>query len=285
MVLIPRKRPVKEVVKNWEAKLHLVWAGAGQSWMNDEHTEHYLRTVVGSSGPFQKTLLCWDSFKCHISQNTKKVLKELGIDTAVIPPGCTKFIQPPDTDWNHPFKASIRREYEEWINRKDRPHTAGGNPRAPDIEEYLRWINDAWNALPDEAISKSFKSCGITNAVDGSEDEKIVCFRQAAPMGFEKLRSARQEPDIEMIFAEEEDTDENIINGIDDMEIVDLKYSLNPFYPNFYQCHAQNQTRMRLAVLFEPKSTGAFLNRLPSSKEFHRALSSLKAVFFLGRLP
>ncbi|KAI1696976.1 hypothetical protein DdX_18767 [Ditylenchus destructor] len=91
---------------------------------------------------------------------------------------------------------------------------------APDIEEYLRWINDAWNALPDEAISKSFKSCGITNAVDGSEDEKIVCFRQAAPMGFEKLRSARQEPDIEMIFAEEEDTDENIINGIDDMEIV-----------------------------------------------------------------
>ncbi|KAI1700859.1 hypothetical protein Ddc_17907 [Ditylenchus destructor] len=53
-----------------------------------------------------------------------------------------------------------------------------------------------------------------------SEDDKIVCFRQAIPIGRETLRSARQKPDIEMVFAEEEDIDENIINGLDDMEIV-----------------------------------------------------------------
>ncbi|KAI1703375.1 pogo transposable element with KRAB domain [Ditylenchus destructor] len=139
----------------------------------------------------------------------------------VVPPGCTKYIQAPDTDWNHPFKASIRREYEEWINLKDRPHTSGGNPRAPDMDVYLRWIFEAWNALPDEAIAKSFKNCDITTANDGSEDHKIACFRPtgAAPMGLDILRKAREESDIELIMPEEEDLEENILNGLDDMVI------------------------------------------------------------------
>ncbi|KAI1692660.1 DDE superfamily endonuclease domain-containing protein [Ditylenchus destructor] len=220
MVLLPRTRNVKAIDDKWGSKLHLVYAGIGKSWMNNQHIEAYLRKVIGNS-VFQKTLLIWDSFKCHISEDTKRVLHELGIETAVVPPGCTKYIQAPDTDWNHPFKASIRREYEEWINLKDRPHTSGGNPRAPDMDVYLRWIFEAWNALPDEAIAKSFKNCGITTANDGSEDDKIACFRPtgAAPMGLDILRKAREESDIELIMPEEEDLEENILNGLDDMVI------------------------------------------------------------------
>ena len=37
----------------------------------------------------------------------------------------------------------------------------------------LRWIDRAWNEIPAELIIKSFKSCGITNALDGTEDEAV----------------------------------------------------------------------------------------------------------------
>ena len=35
----------------------------------------------------------------------------------------------------------------------------------------------AWNALPKDMIASSFKCCGISVALDGSEDELITCFK------------------------------------------------------------------------------------------------------------
>ena len=37
----------------------------------------------------------------------------------------------------------------------------------------LTWINRAWNLIPGDLIQKSFKSCGIANALDGSEDDAV----------------------------------------------------------------------------------------------------------------
>ena len=37
----------------------------------------------------------------------------------------------------------------------------------------LRWIDQAWREIPVELITRSFKSCGISNAVDGTEDDVV----------------------------------------------------------------------------------------------------------------
>ena len=37
------------------------------------------------------------------------------------------------------------------------------------------WVKAAWDAIPVEAIKKSFLSCAITTSVDGHDDE-IHCF-------------------------------------------------------------------------------------------------------------
>ena len=34
----------------------------------------------------------------------------------------------------------------------------------------LRWIYRAWREIPVELITRSFISCGISNALDGAED-------------------------------------------------------------------------------------------------------------------
>ena len=41
----------------------------------------------------------------------------------------------------------------------------------------VEWILSAWNNISCEAIRKSFKSCALTTALDGDENDQIHCFR------------------------------------------------------------------------------------------------------------
>ncbi|CAI7849535.1 unnamed protein product [Closterium sp. NIES-54] len=45
-----------------------------------------------------------------------------------------------------------------------------GNIRKPPPELTLKWISKAWKAVPKELIQRSFLTCGISNALDGSQD-------------------------------------------------------------------------------------------------------------------
>ena len=37
----------------------------------------------------------------------------------------------------------------------------------------LRWVKQSWEEIPEEMVRKSFKTCGISNALDGTEDDAI----------------------------------------------------------------------------------------------------------------
>ena len=37
----------------------------------------------------------------------------------------------------------------------------------------LRWIDRAWREIPVELITRSFKSCGISRTLDGTEDDAV----------------------------------------------------------------------------------------------------------------
>ena len=37
----------------------------------------------------------------------------------------------------------------------------------------MQWVKEAWAAVSADVIVKSFKKCGITNAMDGTEDEHL----------------------------------------------------------------------------------------------------------------
>jgi len=37
--------------------------------------------------------------------------------------------------------------------------------------EVARWVSAAWKAIPESIIIRSFKKCGISNALDGSKDD------------------------------------------------------------------------------------------------------------------
>ena len=52
------------------------------------------------------------------------------------------------------------------------PYTPAGK-KAPSRNLVLRCVHEAWREIPAEMVSKSFKTVGISNALDGSEDNKL----------------------------------------------------------------------------------------------------------------
>ena len=52
-----------------------------------------------------------------------------------------------------------------------REYTAGGNVKAASLSTMSEWVNESWKGLSLEMVSQSFKKCGISNAIDGSEDD------------------------------------------------------------------------------------------------------------------
>uniref|UniRef100_A0A673H0R0 HTH CENPB-type domain-containing protein n=1 Tax=Sinocyclocheilus rhinocerous TaxID=307959 RepID=A0A673H0R0_9TELE len=138
----------------------VVVATSKNGWMNEELTADWLQRVVGKLN-FAPRLLAWDSYRCHISAATKAELKRgYNITTAVIPGGCTKYIQAPDVVWNQPFKASLHESYDNWMaGDVDKEYTAGGNMRAPARRLLVSWVLQAWEKLDTERLKNSFKVC------------------------------------------------------------------------------------------------------------------------------
>ncbi|CAG8662651.1 24015_t:CDS:2 [Cetraspora pellucida] len=48
--------------------------------------------------------------------------------------------------------------------------TCGRNFKKPAYNLMCQWIIDAWEDIPAELVKNSFKKCGISNKLDGSEN-------------------------------------------------------------------------------------------------------------------
>ena len=45
--------------------------------------------------------------------------------------------------------------------------------KAPSRNLVPRWVIEAWQEIPVEMVAKSFKTCGISNCLDGTEDDQL----------------------------------------------------------------------------------------------------------------
>jgi hypothetical protein len=51
--------------------------------------------------------------------------------------------------------------------------TTKGALKRPTIKQVCQWIKQSWSTVREDIIVKSFKKCGISNALNGSEDHLI----------------------------------------------------------------------------------------------------------------
>lgn len=142
-----------------EFKQRAIVATSTNGWMDGEITKVWVDSVLGAFS-FNRRLLAWDSYECHVEDAVTQALRSKKIDSVIVPGGCTKYIQAPDVSWNKPFKSLCTERYDDWLGRDGiNQETAAGNLKQPPRRAILQWILEAWDALPIDAIKKSFKIC------------------------------------------------------------------------------------------------------------------------------
>lgn len=148
-------------------------------WITEFIFKFWLQQVIFNID-FEKTgvipYLIYDRCPVHIKSTVQEIIQEKKILHRLIPSGCTGFIQPIDTHVGKPFKDHLRTKHLYWFqhigNTKDNL-TPEGNIKAPASELVIQWILESFDELGRDSLVNSFKHCGITHSLDGSEDNMI----------------------------------------------------------------------------------------------------------------
>ena len=102
-----------------------------------------------------------------MNDSVRKDLKEMNVDSMIIPVGCTKYIQAPYVCWNKPFKVRMTELYDQWLSEGAHQFTEGGNMKPPPRKRLIECVLDTWSQLSKENIN-----C-LSVADDGIEDDFI----------------------------------------------------------------------------------------------------------------
>jgi hypothetical protein len=145
-----------------------------KGWMDEDGINLWLNQVWDRRpGALlkKKSLLVWDQFRAHTTDKVKDTLKKLKTTSAVIPGGLTSVLQPLDVVLNKPFKDRLRTQWMNWMSSEEKEMTKAGNIKKASISQVTNWVKTAWDDIPSEMVVKSFLKTGISNNLDGSEDD------------------------------------------------------------------------------------------------------------------
>ena len=107
-------------------------------------------------------MLVYDSFKSHLKESVKRKFHESGFNLAVISGSLTSICQPLDVSINKLFKDNLHKECHTWMASGGAGETSAGNLRRARLSDICLWVKRSWEAIHDETIIKSFKTCKIS---------------------------------------------------------------------------------------------------------------------------
>jgi len=125
---------------------------------------HALPDLNGRPG-----LVVIDGYAGHTSKETSTALKEKGYDVVYGAAGCSAITNPADATYNAPLKSFIRKEW----HRARMQAAESGAEFKPTRQWFLSTTEAAWSSISDETIRKGFLMAGISNALDGTQDDWI----------------------------------------------------------------------------------------------------------------
>ena len=186
-------------------------------WMTGNLYHWWLNNVYGSNMAPRRLFLV-DNYKAHLTEESKTIVENCNSELLFIPAGCTSLVQPMDVSVNRPFKQRMRDLWVQWFAG----HTVHGNPKQPSRQDVINWVSDAWNSIKAEMIQEPFVLCGITAAVDCSENK--MTFSHVPRVVLEESDEEPSEDNVEEDespdqheSAEPDEGDEEMVSG-DDFE-------------------------------------------------------------------
>ena len=147
--------------KSWcDARECTLWSS--ESWK--------LRSNNGSIIKQRPSILVLDNFKCHRDKDFIADLKRRANTIVIFIPGrLTPLLQPLDRMLNKQMKRLMRGKYTTYTaSAIAGPKT--GKLKPPGRGAVSTWCNESWAAITPETVRTRFKICGLTLALDDSED-------------------------------------------------------------------------------------------------------------------
>ena len=135
--------------------------------------KEWIQTCLPRNPDNERSLLVWDSFRAHLTESVEADLQRRKFNVAVIPGGLTPVLQPLDKCLNKPFKDNISRQYLSWMMTGPFEFTPAGKKKPPSRNLVLKWVKQSGAEIPAQMVRKLFKTCGISNALDGTEDDEV----------------------------------------------------------------------------------------------------------------
>ena len=151
-----------------------------KGWNDATLTKVWLQNVVVQHTKKQQALLVWDTFKGHLTDELESMLRKSNIITAVIPGGCTSKIQPLDVCINKPYKNNFRASWMSYMQESVSHLENGERLQPPSKQQVVNWVVAANQHIGGNPvmIKKSFLVCGVSNALDGSQNHIIRCAKE-----------------------------------------------------------------------------------------------------------
>ena len=163
-------------------------------WMTATEYHRWLVTVLKRDD--HRRLLIVESYSPHRSEdNIKTANDRCNVDVLIIPGGCTSIVQPMDKCINKPFKESMRASWQAWM-REERALTKAGNLKQPTRQDAINWVSEAWRSIKVETVVHSFLVCGLSNALDGSQDDLVSS--DVPAVNADEIEPAEEEEDVEI---------------------------------------------------------------------------------------
>ena len=183
----------KRALKNLHIPAGVVVAVQPKAWNDAALTKIWVQKVICQYTQKQHALLVWDTFSGHMTEDVAVELQKKNITIATIPGGCTSKIQPLDVCLNKPFKSNCRSQWVAFMQQQVAQQELGERLKPASKQQVVvDWVVQS-NKLLDskkEIIRKSFLVCGISNALDGSQNHFIRCAKElpdvAIAYGLEK---------------------------------------------------------------------------------------------------
>ena len=131
------------------------------------------------------------------------------------------------------FKINAITFHKQGMSQGDMELTRAGNMKPPSRVRVATWIKTAWARVSVDIIKKSFVVCGVSNAMDNSEDEQINVLKPGGVLYGERdhvlasLRDpANTRQDIVEDMHEKADNELDVIDDSDDEDDIPLAHIL-----------------------------------------------------------
>ena len=105
----------------------------------------------------------------------KELLKKHKTSLVSVPPGCTSRVQVVDVLINKPFKDEVRSLFEDHVGKIFDQYVGGKINASQRRVLMTKWVGEAWSKVGKmkDSIIRSFKKCGLSVALDGSENDEV----------------------------------------------------------------------------------------------------------------